>query len=87
MTYYCQTHISMVRLKLGAALKGVVVEQGVGGEEPGSPAPYVALAHLSFESMEAFQTSFAPHAATFDADVPNYTNIQPAIQISKVMQA
>ena len=86
MTYYCQTHIPMVRQKLGAALKGVVVEQGIGGEEPGSPAPYMALAHLFFQSMEAFQSSFAPHAQEFEADIPNYTNTQPTIQISDVKQ-
>jgi uncharacterized protein (TIGR02118 family) len=86
MTYYCETHIPMVRQKLGAALKGVAVERGIGGEEPGSPAPYLALGHLLFESMEAFQTAFAPHAQEFEADIPNYTNTQPTIQISEVMQ-
>jgi len=86
MTYYCQTHIPMVRQRLGAALKDVAVEQGIGGEEPGSPAPYLALCHLLFESVEAFQNSFAPHAQEFGADIPNYTNVQPTIQISEVKQ-
>ena len=86
MTYYCQFHIPMVRQKLGSALKGVVVEQGIAGEEPGSPAPYLALAHLFFESLQAFQTSFAPHVQEFEADIPNYTNTQPTIQVSEVMK-
>jgi uncharacterized protein (TIGR02118 family) len=85
MTYYCQTHIPMVRQKLGTALKGIVVEQGIAGEEPGSPAPYLALCHLLFESVAAFQASFAPHVQQFEADIPNYTNTQPTIQISEVM--
>jgi len=84
MTYYCNTHMPMVQEKLGAALKGVAVEQGIGGEEPGSPPPYLALGHLLFESVEAFQTSFAPHAQVIMGDIPNYTNTQPAIQISEV---
>jgi len=84
MTYYCENHIPMVRQKLGAALKDVAVDQGIGGEEPGSPAPYLALCHLLFESVEAFQTSFGPHAQEFEADVPNYTNTHPTIQISEV---
>jgi uncharacterized protein (TIGR02118 family) len=87
MTYYCETHIPMVRQKLGAALKGVVVEQGIGGAEPGSPAPFIALRHLLFESVEAFQNSFGPHAQEFEDDIPNYTNTQPTIQISEVKQA
>jgi uncharacterized protein (TIGR02118 family) len=86
MTYYCETHMPMVRQKLGPALKGVAVEQGIGGEEPGSPAPYIALGHLLFESLEEFRTSFAPHAELFEADIPNYTNTQPTIQISEVKQ-
>jgi len=84
MAYYCNTHIPMVQEKLGAALKGVAVEQGIGGEVPGSRAPYIALGHLLFESVEAFQTSFAPHAQVIMGDIPNYTNTQPAIQISEV---
>jgi uncharacterized protein (TIGR02118 family) len=86
MTYYCETHMPLVRQKLGAALKGVAVEQGIAGEEPGSPAPYIALGHLLFESLEAFRTSFVFHAEAFEADIPNYTNTQPTIQISEVKQ-
>ena len=84
MAYYCNTHMPMVQEKLGAALKGVAVEQGIAGEEPGSPPPYLALGHLLFESVETFQTSFAPHAQVIMADIPNYTNTQPTIQISEV---
>ena len=62
MTYYLNQHIAMVRQLLGSALKGVSVEQGISGEEPGSPAPYVTTCHLLFDSVLAFQTSFGPHA-------------------------
>ncbi len=84
MAYYCNRHMPMVREKLGAALKGSSVDQGIGGDEPGSPAPYLAMGHLLFESVEAFQAAFGPHAEAFASDVPNYTNIQPTIQISEV---
>jgi len=84
MAYYLATHIPLVRQKLGAALKGVAVEQGLGGAEPGSPAPYLALGHLLFDSVEAFQTSFTPHAQALLGDIPNFTNTQPTIQISEV---
>jgi uncharacterized protein (TIGR02118 family) len=84
MTYYCDKHMAMVREKLGAALKGVAVEQGLAGALPGSPPPFLALGHLLFESLEAFQAAFAAHGQTFLADVPNFTNTQPTIQISQV---
>ena len=82
--YYCNKHMPMVQEKLGAACRGVAVEQGLGGLEPGAPAPFAAMGHLLFDSLEDFQAAFGPHAATFMADIPNYTNIQPVIQISSV---
>ena len=84
MSYYCNTHMPLVRQKLGAALKGVAVEQGIGGAEAGSRAPYLAMGHLLFESVEAFHASFGPQAEVLLGDIPNYTNSQPTIQISEV---
>ena len=84
MDYYCTKHIPMVQEKLGAACKGVTVEQGIGGAEPESSAPFAALCHLLIDSIEDFHAAFGLHGVTFMEDVPNYTNIQPVIQISIV---
>ena len=84
MDYFCNSHLPMVREKVGAALKGVFVEQGLSGAEPGSRATYITMAHMNFDSVEAFQTSFGPQAEAIMADVPNYTDIQPVFQISEV---
>lgn len=84
MDYYCSRHIPLVQEKLGAACKKVAVEAGLGGVEPGSPATYIAMGHLYFDSVEAFQTAFAPHAPEILGDIPNYTDLQPTIQISEV---
>jgi uncharacterized protein (TIGR02118 family) len=84
MAYYCNRHIPMVLQKVGAAIKSFSVEQGLGGPAPGTPPAYLAMAHLAFESVEAFQASFGPHVPAIQADVPNYTNTQPTIQISEV---
>ena len=40
MDYYLNNHIPMLRQKLGAACKGVAVEQGLGGGAPGSQPTY-----------------------------------------------
>jgi uncharacterized protein (TIGR02118 family) len=85
MSYYCNSHMLMVQQKLGAACKGVAVEQGLSGATPGSRPAFAAMGHLYFESIAAFQTAFGPHAAAIMADIPNYTDIQPVIQISDVM--
>lgn len=84
MEYYLHHHIPLVRQLLGSALKGVWVEQGISGFEPGSSAPYVAAGHLLFDSSETFQASFGPHARAIMEDIPKYTNSQPTIQIGEV---
>ena len=84
MGYYCDKHMPMVRKLMGTALKGLAVEQGIGGGAHGAPPTYLALGHLSFESVESFQAAFGPHAQEIMNDVPNYTNTQPVVQISEV---
>lgn len=84
MDYYVNRHMPMVQQKLGAACKRIAVEQGIAGGAPGAPATYVALGHLYFDSTDAFQAAFAPHAQEIMADIPSYTNTEPTIQISEV---
>jgi uncharacterized protein (TIGR02118 family) len=84
MDYYCGKHIPMVQQTLGAACKGVAVEQGLSGATPGSAAPFIGAGHLYFESLEDFQAAFGPHAEAIMGDLPNFTDIQPTIQISEV---
>jgi uncharacterized protein (TIGR02118 family) len=84
MTYYLTKHMPMVQQKLGTACKSIAVEQGIAGGAPGTPATYVAMGHLYFDSTDAFQAAFGPHAQAILGDIPNYTNTQPTIQISEV---
>ncbi|WP_223550865.1 MULTISPECIES: EthD family reductase [Aestuariivivens] len=84
MDYYCNKHVPMVGGLLGNALIGATIEEGVSGGEPESPAPYVAMGNIYFETIESFQNSFGANADKIMADIPNYTNIEPVIQISEV---
>jgi len=84
MAYYLGSHIPMVRAKLGAACKGLAVLEGLAGGAPGSKPPYAAMAQLAFDSPEAFKAAFAPHAAAILGDIPNYTDIEPVIQVSAI---
>jgi len=48
--------------------------------------PDVAAVHFFFESMDQFQAAMgAPGTADVMADVANYTNIAPVMQISEVV--
>jgi uncharacterized protein (TIGR02118 family) len=84
MDYYLSTHIPMCQRLLGSALKGCVVEQGLGGGAPGTKAEYSVLCHLRFDSVQAFQAAFGPCAAEIQNDIANYSSVPPVIQISDV---
>ncbi len=84
MNYYLEKHVPLVQGKLGSTLKKTDVDQGLSGAEPGSQPTYLAMCHLYFDSIEAFQNSFGPIAEDLLADIPNFTNTQPVIQISEV---
>jgi uncharacterized protein (TIGR02118 family) len=84
MTYYLTKHMPMVRQKMGAACKNAAVEHGLAGGTPGTPATYIAMGHVYFDSVDAFLAAFNPHASEILGDIPNYTNTQPVIQFSEV---
>lgn len=83
-SYYLSKHVPMVTQKFGSAAKATSIEQGIGGGFPGTPAPHVAIANFTFESVPAFQAAFGPHAEEILADIPRYTSIEPIIQISEI---
>lgn len=87
MGYYIDTHmpLSIGLLSAHSGFKGVSVERGVGGAIPGMDAAYIAICHFLFNSADEFMAAFAPHAAMLQGDMPNYTDIEPIIQISEVL--
>jgi len=82
--YYFAKHLPMVASKFGAAAKTTSIDQGLAGSTPGSPPPFVMMAHFVFDSTSSFQAAFGPHASEIMSDIPNYTSIEPMIQISEV---
>jgi uncharacterized protein (TIGR02118 family) len=51
---------------------------------PGQPAPYAAIATFTFDSVEAFTAAVMPHYAELQGDIPNYTDIEPVVQIGDI---
>jgi len=82
--YYCNIHFPLVVELLGDTLKGTNADFGLAGGAPGEMAPFIAIGHLMFDSVESFQNAFGPHAEKIMADIPNFTNTQPQIQISEI---
>ena len=83
--YYRDKHMPMVKAKLGNACKYYTVDKGLAGGAPGTSATYVGMCQIFCDSVESFQAGFGPHAQEIMADIPNYTDIAPVIQISEVV--
>lgn len=84
MNYYCNKHAMLVTGLLGDALKGASIESGLGSAAPGSPAPFIAIANMYFNSIEEFGQAFGASADKILGDIPNFTNIEGITQISEV---
>jgi uncharacterized protein (TIGR02118 family) len=51
----------------------------------GGKASYHAIAYIKFNSVDDLQKALAKHGAEIIGDVPNYTKIEPIMQVNEVM--
>jgi uncharacterized protein (TIGR02118 family) len=84
LEYYLNIHMPMALEKLGPSLKGVSIEHGVSGVLPGTQPAYVVMCNYTFDTAEAFLAAFLPNAELLQADMPNYTDIEPVMQFSEI---
>ena len=75
----------LLKARMGDACKYYTVDKGLAGGAPGAPATYVGMCHIFADSVDSFQKSFGPHAKEIMADIANYTDIAPVMQISEVV--
>ena len=76
--YYKATHVPLC-LSTWTAAKSASIDKGVNG-------PSAAAVYFTFDSMEAFGAAMALEGtAAVMADVANYTNITPVMQISELV--
>jgi len=83
--YYRDTHMPLVKARMGEHCRYYTIDKGLGGGAPGSAATYVAMCHIYCDSVDAFQAGFGPHMPEIMADIPNYTDVAPVVQISEVV--
>ena len=83
--YYRDKHMPMVKSKMGESCKYYTVDKGIAGGMPGTPPTYVGMCHLFCDFVDDFQAGFGPHASEILADIKNYTDLTPVIQISEVV--
>ncbi len=81
--YYLATHAPLALSRLGSAIIRFDIDIGV--HAPPMPEPsFVAAGHYICASTAVFMNAYLPHAAELQADVANYTDIMPIIQLSHI---
>jgi uncharacterized protein (TIGR02118 family) len=83
--YYRKTHLPLIKSRMGMALKYYTIDKGLADREGKPPGAYVAMCHLLCDSVQAYHSSFGPHAQEIDGDIRNFTDITPIVQISEVV--
>ena len=85
MDYYLNKHMPLLIARLSAmGLQKGEVDEGLGTAVPDQPAPYAVITYLIFDTIEHLQQGFGSHGAELMGDIPNFTNVQPVTQISRI---
>lgn len=85
MSYYAEKHMPMVASLFGEVLKKYAIDRGIAGRTPDDSIPYQAIGYFYFDQLSDYEKAFGPNAETILRDIPNYTDIQPIVQISEVL--
>jgi uncharacterized protein (TIGR02118 family) len=86
MNYYANKHMTMAKTLMGDSVKIIAIDKGLAAGAPNTPMPYLAIGYFYFDKMSALKNSMSSAREKLVADVPNFTNIQPVVQISEVLQ-
>lgn len=86
MDYYASKHMPLLSSLFGEDLKAIHIDKGISGRTSDDPALYVAIGYLYFDTLEDYQNGIGSHIDKIRSDIPNYTDIQPEILISEVIQ-
>lgn len=83
--YYADKHVALAKKLLAPyGLVRIEIDKAISGPM-GAPAPFACTGHLYFNAIADLQAAMQAHAGDLLADIPNYTDIQPNIQISEVL--
>lgn len=84
MDYYLSHHTPLVKERLTPiGLISIDLRAGIAGGAPDSPPTYSMVANLNFGTVEELQNALATHGAELIGDIPNFTNVQPVMQIGQ----
>jgi uncharacterized protein (TIGR02118 family) len=85
-SYYINKHIKTINEKFGPmGMVKIEVDKGVSGMSAGSPPSYIIITHIVFNSIDDFQKADAAHGKELGGDIPNFTDIEPQMQINEIV--
>jgi uncharacterized protein (TIGR02118 family) len=85
--YFVNTHMPLAKKLLSDFGMGKFeVERGIEAAD-GEAAPFICITHVEFPTIEDFRRGLERHGEELFADVPNYTNIEPEIQFSEIVNS
>jgi uncharacterized protein (TIGR02118 family) len=80
LDYYLNSHVPLVkRLLEPMGLRDTRILTA------GPESAYPVIAELGFDDLESLNAALAAHGAETQADIPNFTDVVPIIQISEVV--
>lgn len=85
LDYYSKKHMPMVAELFGEPLKSYTIDNGISGRTPEEPIPYIAIGCFYFDQLSDYENAFGTNAEKILSDIPNYTDIQPVVQISEIV--
>jgi uncharacterized protein (TIGR02118 family) len=84
---YVGRHAPFARALLGPhGLRDLRITIGTAALD-GTPPPYWALSELIFDDRDSFDRAMGICGATLMGDAPRYTNVDPVLQISSLIDA
>ncbi len=83
--YYLKHHATLIDRLYGNSIAKLELRRGSATPD-GSPAPFIAIINIWIADQDAFDSAGAKHGAALIADVPNFTNTMPTIQIDEIVE-
>jgi uncharacterized protein (TIGR02118 family) len=83
--YYLARHATLIKRLYGDGIAKLELRRGASTPTL-TPVPYVAIINIWIGSQQAFDQAAAQHSAALIADVPNFTNSMPLIQIDEIVE-
>jgi len=85
-TYYAEKHVPMATRQLRPhGLVRVEIDKGISAADPNAQAPFVAITHLFFNTVDDVHNAFKAVGRPVMGDIANFTEVRPQIQISEMV--